>query len=380
MGLAGVLDLPDSDPKLAGLAPVGWYHSHHRSEIFLSADDLQLYNDFFPERWQIAMVLRPADLHPTRAGFFFRDRWGDIKSDAPVQEFIIDSRSYGLTLLGPAAEKAVAQILAARVIPADVPKHDVTPGHLTLVPRPTGLAAPATNGSTAAAAKEEAVPAFSKTSPRIETAAKRDIERDDEPERPAIRLAGFDGAEAKVGSPPPTFGFGGTLLAPETRQDFPQGTVRKQAMATAAKGEFPQWTGWRSRWKRFFQQLTDSERRSAKRESGDGLVAFYWDGNSPRPHRVRDISMRGAFVETDFTWMCGTQITITLQIASNGHSGNGSTETFVVPAEVVRTSSEGMGLRFPLRTLGDPRKLLHFLTRWNPNSAHLSLENVSFKT
>ncbi len=85
LALSGVLDLPDSDPELAGLTVLGWYHSHTRSEIFLSQDDLELYREFFPERWQIALVLRPANLQPTRAGIFFRDRGGAIKADAPVR-------------------------------------------------------------------------------------------------------------------------------------------------------------------------------------------------------------------------------------------------------------------------------------------------------
>ena len=50
LGLSAVLNLPASDPKLAGLTAIGWYHSHTRSEIFLSTEDLQLHHEFFPQR------------------------------------------------------------------------------------------------------------------------------------------------------------------------------------------------------------------------------------------------------------------------------------------------------------------------------------------
>jgi proteasome lid subunit RPN8/RPN11 len=99
LGLSGLLDRFHSDPDLVGMVPLGWYHSHTRSEIFLSPLDLELYSEFFPERWQIAMVLRPANLHPTRAGFFFRDRLGAVKSDAPLQEFKLEPPDFGLPVL-----------------------------------------------------------------------------------------------------------------------------------------------------------------------------------------------------------------------------------------------------------------------------------------
>jgi hypothetical protein len=96
IGLSGLLEQALTDPDLQGMEPVGWYHSHTRSEIFLSPADLELYSEFFPERWQIAMVLRPTNLQPTRAAFFFRDRSGAVKADAPVGEFKLEPPGFGL--------------------------------------------------------------------------------------------------------------------------------------------------------------------------------------------------------------------------------------------------------------------------------------------
>jgi proteasome lid subunit RPN8/RPN11 len=61
-----------SDPGLKGLTPVGWYHSHTRSEILLSAQDQAIFDQFFPEPWQVSLVLSPHKLKPTRARFFYR--------------------------------------------------------------------------------------------------------------------------------------------------------------------------------------------------------------------------------------------------------------------------------------------------------------------
>jgi proteasome lid subunit RPN8/RPN11 len=74
----------------SNLQPVGWYHSHTRSEIFLSDTDQDIHNRFFPEPWQVALVLKPHTFEPTRAGFFFRERDGSIRGAASYREFRLD--------------------------------------------------------------------------------------------------------------------------------------------------------------------------------------------------------------------------------------------------------------------------------------------------
>ena len=74
-----------------GLRPVGWYHSHTRTEISLSEADLDIYNRYFPERWQVALVLRPSTLQPTQAGFFFREPDGSIQAQTSYQEFVVEA-------------------------------------------------------------------------------------------------------------------------------------------------------------------------------------------------------------------------------------------------------------------------------------------------
>jgi len=84
-----LLASPDTDSNLSGMQPVGWYHSHTRSEIQLSEKDLQLFHQYFPEIWQIALVLRPYRFDPMRAGFFFREPDGSVHAASSRHEFIV---------------------------------------------------------------------------------------------------------------------------------------------------------------------------------------------------------------------------------------------------------------------------------------------------
>jgi proteasome lid subunit RPN8/RPN11 len=72
------------------LQPVGWYHSHTRSEIHLSEADQDLHDRYFPELWQVALVLKPHTFHPTKAGFFFRETDGSIHGTASYREFVLE--------------------------------------------------------------------------------------------------------------------------------------------------------------------------------------------------------------------------------------------------------------------------------------------------
>jgi len=77
----------NTDAELAGLEPAGWYHSHTRSEIFLSDLDVEFFERYFPEPWQVALVVRPASFAPARAGFFFREADGRVHAEASYAEF-----------------------------------------------------------------------------------------------------------------------------------------------------------------------------------------------------------------------------------------------------------------------------------------------------
>lgn len=96
-----LLELPRTEPSLAGLLPVGWYHSHTRSGIALSPRDLEIYDRYFPEQWQVALCIRPEAFGPARAGFFVRERNGGIHSEASYEEFVVQPRRKGATRPAP---------------------------------------------------------------------------------------------------------------------------------------------------------------------------------------------------------------------------------------------------------------------------------------
>jgi proteasome lid subunit RPN8/RPN11 len=73
-----------------GLEVVGWYHSHTRTGIYLSDEDLELHRQFFPEPWQVALVLKPHTFDPMRIGFFFRESDGSIHSKESYQEIELE--------------------------------------------------------------------------------------------------------------------------------------------------------------------------------------------------------------------------------------------------------------------------------------------------
>jgi proteasome lid subunit RPN8/RPN11 len=65
----------------AGATILGWYHSHPRMGIFLSAMDLELHHSFFREPWHIALVINGQD----RIGGCFAWHEGKVQ---PVRRLI----------------------------------------------------------------------------------------------------------------------------------------------------------------------------------------------------------------------------------------------------------------------------------------------------
>jgi len=59
--------------RYPGRRIVGWYHTHPRMHVFMSHYDTFLHRSFFPELWQVALVVEP---HSSTAGFFIRQTGG----------------------------------------------------------------------------------------------------------------------------------------------------------------------------------------------------------------------------------------------------------------------------------------------------------------
>ena len=137
--------------KLAGLiasvagdeSTVGWYHSHTRSEIFLSDADRDIHTEFFKEPWQVALVMKPHTFLPARAGFFFREADGTIHSEASYRELILEplmpqpvpAGAPGIPGISPASE-VVVDALPAPSEPPPVAVREPIPTPASEIPEP----------------------------------------------------------------------------------------------------------------------------------------------------------------------------------------------------------------------------------------------------
>jgi hypothetical protein len=116
--LSQFLETAPQDPELADLEVVGWYRSHTRSEVLLTAEDRRVFDDFFPGARQVALSVKPFKLDPAVFGFFFREESGTVKADSCYRTF---------TLLGepaipaPAAETIPPKDLTPYVRPIAIP-------------------------------------------------------------------------------------------------------------------------------------------------------------------------------------------------------------------------------------------------------------------
>ena len=344
--LCGVLRLPESDPDLAGLEVLGWYHSHTRSEIFLSSDDLDVHQEFFPHDWQIAMVLKPVNLQLTRAGLFFRDYSGVMKSDAASQEFNLEPPFSGLMPLSPEEEAEITEMAASSCAAAPEPAPDVACEKPTLKSPLAKLAA--------LIAAEYNVDNLMAGSGAPPTEA-----RDSQPETPVTTQPyGFARQKVRGDDQPPSF----EIPKPEAALDHPARALNQSGNARP-DDKSSQKAGWLDRLNRMLEPIMNPERRSSNRESGVGLLAFYWDGGKPEGHRIRNISSQGAFVEGTFLWPSGTVMNLTLLDRSSTPQNS-----IVVPVDVVRTCADGIGVRFRARDMDDPRPFQEFLSRWSAKS------------
>ncbi len=80
--LAGMLEAAAAE----GLHAVGWYHSHTRGGLMLSAEDWAVHQRHFPQPRQVALLVRPYRTDDVRAAFFCRDA-GRSGRPAAVEEF-----------------------------------------------------------------------------------------------------------------------------------------------------------------------------------------------------------------------------------------------------------------------------------------------------
>ena len=80
---------------------VGWYHSHTRSALSMTPEDMAIHYKLFPEAWHVALVLQPVGSGGVKGGFFFREAGGAaIRTSASYKEFTVEAAGGADPLLG----------------------------------------------------------------------------------------------------------------------------------------------------------------------------------------------------------------------------------------------------------------------------------------
>ena len=249
----------------AGLDPVGWYHSHTRSEIFLSESDLEIHNRYFPASWQVALVMKPHTFQPMRAGFFFREPGGQIRASASYREFQLQALPIQPV---PAGTRALQRNSRDEVQPAPIPEthapRPAAPEVITVTAEPEVEPAPA----------PEPVPVSGPAAPA------------DAPPQPSVEAAPTPAAEA---APEPDIpGFLQTTQKPRRRWWKPVTAVAAGLAIGTAAYEFRQ--AWLPQVLAGFQHLPAKSSVAAASErpaplglsvtDDHGELQIHWDRNS----------------------------------------------------------------------------------------------------
>jgi len=109
----------------------------------------------------------------------------------------------------------------------------------------------------------------------------------------------------------------------------------------------------------WFQRWWSPDPRRAPRMPGHGLAAYYWNGDAPAAHGIRDISATGLYIVTEERWYPGTLVLMTLQRTDCGEEV--AERAIAVQSRAVRWGPDGVGLQFVLedeRSQRDGRPLL----------------------
>jgi hypothetical protein len=90
--LQKLLEAPPEAARLGDAIALGWFVSHTRSGILLTASDTEIFEAYFPEPWQITLVVHPERDGSMRGGFFVREADGSIRTSGSYREFDFPER------------------------------------------------------------------------------------------------------------------------------------------------------------------------------------------------------------------------------------------------------------------------------------------------
>lgn len=72
-----------------GRRVVGYFRSHTRPGMYLDQDDFAIFSNYFPEPWQVFLLVRPSMEGPAMGGFFFWEE-GDVNRRSTYRQFPFD--------------------------------------------------------------------------------------------------------------------------------------------------------------------------------------------------------------------------------------------------------------------------------------------------
>ena len=135
INLGQLIEAPQSAPDLAGMEAIGWYHSHTRSDISLSEEDIALHERFFPRPQHCALVIRPHKFEPAQFAFYVRNADGTLPRDASQATFTVPSPEEDkIKRKGKTDPPTVVPLPVT--LPVHTPTYDSSTGPSTFGPNP----------------------------------------------------------------------------------------------------------------------------------------------------------------------------------------------------------------------------------------------------
>ena len=127
--LLSIVGSSGANPARSGTA-VGWVISHTRGEPSPEAAEIELFNEFFPQPWQLLLVVSPMADRAAHAAFFLRDASGTLNTQRPYRELQI--RPNGLESKVAAMEPNPGEVTPNQDTSADAASDDASSGRSPL--------------------------------------------------------------------------------------------------------------------------------------------------------------------------------------------------------------------------------------------------------
>lgn len=84
-----------TDPRLEKFVCLGWFVSHSGPEMTLTEADVEIFSTYFPEPWQVTLVINP-QRGAMKGGFFVREPDGTIQANKIFKQFHFPDRLAGV--------------------------------------------------------------------------------------------------------------------------------------------------------------------------------------------------------------------------------------------------------------------------------------------